>query len=706
MSGHALDARPQLPVARPAQADLIAAIPDAILSTDEHFCITSWNPAAERTYGWTECEALGRSVGDLLWQDADRERRVLSSFLGEGSWVGETTHCRKDGSTVAIRASVRALLDDDGRFAGVVGICEDITDRKAAEAAREAAEQRFTTVVASLDEGILVIGQDERIQTANESAAHILGTTVDHLEGSTLSGTGLALSVEDRDGNPVPAHRWPGLLALRAGTSTEHMELAVTLRDGRRRWLTVNCQPIGGATGVAAVVSFHDVTDRHLAAEDLAWAATHDRLTGLRNRQHLIERIECSLEQVDAPPVAVLFCDLDRFKEINDSLGHEVGDVALVEVAERLRSAVGPSCTLARHGGDEFVVLCAGGGYDDVVAMAERLIDVVSTPITLHAAGSVHQVVIGASVGIAFGSHGDVSTDLIRDADVAMYAAKKGAGSPIAVFDRAMRERAQRRLSTREDLRHAIETGALQVHYQPICRTSDLTVTGYEALVRWDHPTHGWLAPDDFVPLAEESGLVSALGTWVLQAATSQTAAWRASGRHVYVSVNLSARQLTDPELVATVEAALDVAGLDPSALWLELTESALAEDADAAGEVLHRLRSIGVRVAIDDFGTGYSSLARLANFDVSALKIDRSFVASMTSSGTDGAIVKAVVALAHELGLRVVAEGVERCEQLDVLRSLGCDLAQGFLLGRPTSADDPALAVESGSGTPSVALS
>ncbi len=690
----ALDHRPQPPVAPPAQADLIAAIPDAIISTDECFRITSWNPAAERIYGWSAMEAIGCPVGELLWQDPGREYRVLSTFLADGSWVGETRHWRKDGSTVPVQASVRLLRDDDGDVAGSVAICADITERKAAEAARLAAEQRFATVVASLDEGILVIGEDERIQTVNQSAARILGVSVGDLEGTSLATARLDLTVLDEDGNVVPPHEWPGVVALRAGTMSEGMEVVLVRPDGDRRWLSVNCHPLGGA-GVAAVLSFRDVTDEHRAAQDLEWAASHDRLTGLRSRQYLIDHLDRALVDADDLPVAVLFCDLDRFKEINDSLGHEAGDVALVEVARRLRTAIGPHCVLARHGGDEFVAVCTGMHRDAVTEAAERIVEVVTPSIVLDAAGTTHHVSVGASVGIAFGWRGDVSTDLIRDADVAMYSAKKRAGSTVAVFDTAMRTQAQRRLSTREDLRDAIEAGALQVHYQPICRTSDLAVKGFEALVRWDHPEHGWLAPDEFVPLAEESGLVSALGAWVLHTAAAQTAAWRAAGRRVYVSVNLSARQLSDPRLVATVEQALAETGLDPWALWLELTESALAEDADAAGEVLHRLRELGVRVAIDDFGTGYSSLARLATFDVSALKIDRSFVAAMTCGETDGAIVKAVVALAHELDLFVVAEGVERIEQLRALDALGCDSSQGFLLGRPALAGDAAFEVD-----------
>jgi diguanylate cyclase (GGDEF)-like protein len=421
--------------------------------------------------------------------------------------------------------------------------------------------------------------------------------------------------------------------------------------------------------------------------------ALHDSLTGLPNRTLLLDRLEHALARSRRTDraVAVLFVDLDRFKVINDSLGHAAGDDLLQQVGKRYAAAVPASDTVGRFGGDEFVVLCEDmEGEAGAVDMAERLAAVMEQPFMLTDAGA--EVVVSCSIGIALAHGRAVSSDaLVRDADAAMYRAKDEGRNRYALFEPQLHRRMVRRLELERDLRLGLARDELRVAYQPIVRLADGRITGIEALVRWERPGHGLVGAADFVPLAEETGLIVPVGAWVLRAACEQVVAWDRAVDPLGLSVNLSARQLADPSLVGMVEQTLRETGMAPDRLCLEVTESALASDADTAVVALAALKELGVRLAIDDFGTGYATLDYVRRFSMAdELKIDRSFVAGLTDVHVpDAAIVSASIVLANALGFDTVAEGVENAEQLAVLRRLGCQYAQGYWFSRPVAAED-----------------
>jgi diguanylate cyclase (GGDEF)-like protein len=426
-----------------------------------------------------------------------------------------------------------------------------------------------------------------------------------------------------------------------------------------------------------------------LSAEEIAEHATrdalHDSLTGLPNRALMMDRMESALARAaqQSQPLALFYLDLDRFKLINDTLGHSAGDRLLCHVATRLLLSVRPTDTVARLGGDEFTILCEGIGTESAARIvADRIAQAIAEPLLLEDV----EISVTASVGIALSSGVDTDPEqVLRDGDTAMYAAKNRDGG-FVFFNERYRVRDRERLRTESDLRHALERGEIFLDYQPVFTVSTGSVAGVEALARWRHPTRGVLGPDAFIPFAEEAGLISSLGDWILREACRTAEAWRRSAPALELFVNLSPLQLERPGFGGEVTAALELTGLPASALCLELTESALLEE--RASGSLAELVERGIRLAIDDFGTGYSSLVHLRELPVHSLKIDRSFVRGVETGGSDVAIVGAVVALAQALGLTVVAEGVETAVQLERLRGLGCDLAQGYHLAPPLPAE------------------
>jgi len=440
---------------------------------------------------------------------------------------------------------------------------------------------------------------------------------------------------------------------------------------------------------LAAVVAEHlkDIAERERGEDELARRALHDPLTNLANRMLFMDRLSHALAGLDRRPgaVAVLFLDLDRFKVTNDSFGHEVGDQVLSIVAERVRSVLREGDTPSRFGGDEFVVLCENvEGERDAIRIAERMARAVGQPIRFDDG----EVVVTTSMGIALArGSSDYPEGLVRDADAALYRAKEHGRNRYELFDEDMRVRAMRRLKTEDEVRRAIELGELRLHYQPVVRLEDGGIASVEALVRWAHPERGLLEPAGFIPVAEETGLIGPLGRWVLEEACRQLARWRADKPirpDLTIAVNLSPRQLVLPDFEETVRRALSQAGVPGSRLCLEITESVLMETTPSTIDLLHRLRELGVRLAIDDFGTGYSSLGYLKRVQVDALKVDRSFVQGLGADPEDSAIVGAVISLADALGLSAVAEGVETPGQAELLRRLGCPLAQGYFFAPP----------------------
>jgi Amt family ammonium transporter len=473
---------------------------------------------------------------------------------------------------------------------------------------------------------------------------------------------------------------------------TRPREMRLLHREGHEVHVSVIAYIMGDGPNLRIGGFLHDRHEEKAAEEALAHAYLYDSLTGLPNRTLFTYRLSYALAKGKGSPgsVALLVLDLDRFKAINDALGHEVGDEVLVAVSGRLAAANGSAQVIARLGGDEFLVLFAGEGAEaEAEAFSERVLAALSKPIE---AGS-GEVFITASIGIASTSaRVTEATPLLSNADAAMYQAKKRGGGSVEVFGEAMRVRVLERMNTEHSLHRALERSELRLFYQPVVEIKNSRAVGVEALLRWDHPDQGLVTPNRFIPVAEESGLIIPIGAWVLHEACRQLRRWqtkRYGGLQGAVEVNLSARQVDHPAIVATVEDILTDTGLAPSNLTLEITESALMNDAAAALEVLRALKDLGVTLAIDDFGTGYSSLSYLQRFPLDILKIDKTFVDELGTAPEGSEIVSAVINLAHALGLQVIAEGVETECQLEELERLDCDFAQGYLFSRPVPAHE-----------------
>ena len=522
--------------------------------------------------------------------------------------------------------------------------------------------------------------------------------TVLAVNAALRSGEGSSLLPAAVGGSLTAAWRGPGAsrasAALLAGLEdvlsgrAARFEHECETADGR--WWSVRTTPLPGGAG--AVVMQVDVTAMKAAQHQLSAAALHDPLTRLPNRALLRDRLTQSFETArrDGRVVAVVFLDLDRFKQVNDTLGHGTGDAVLVAVAERLASAARGSDTVARVSGDEYVVVCVADDEEQAEGLAQRLVEEVNTDLVVDG----RRIAVTASAGLAVAQPGDAVDDVVQVADEAMYAAKARGGATLVVASDEMRGLLTRRLRTEESVARALAEDRVEVHYQPVVHLADGSVRGVEALVRLREPGGRLVPPVEFIEVAERSGQIVALGASVLRTACAVAAGWTGDLAEATVAVNLSTRQLAQPDVVDTVRASLAASGLPPERLVLEVTESAVVEDAEAALRALSALKSLGVRTAIDDFGTGYSSFLYLKQFPVDFLKIDRSFVSGMLDNPDDAAIVASIVRLGRDVGVTLVAEGVETEEQHRHLTDLGCDDAQGFLFSRPVPAAELAAAV------------
>ncbi len=480
-----------------------------------------------------------------------------------------------------------------------------------------------------------------------------------------------------------PAFAASGLQAAMAAPVHEKGRLIGTLTAGSyaqdRRYSEAEQEALLALAEHASIA----LTDARMV-DDVMHQALHDPLTGLANRALFLDRLERAMAATDRSggPVAVLFLDLDRFKNVNDTFGHAAGDRLLVEVSERLRSNLRPGDTIARFGGDEFAILLEdGGGGESPIAVARRLLEVVGSPVKI----GERTVFVAASIGIAAGTGGE---DLLRNADLAMYRAKSQGQARYAEYEPGMHAEMVERLELETDLRRAVEAGELVLHYQPLVELDQGRVFGVEALVRWQHPRRGLVPPGAFIPVAEESGLIVSIGSWVLRTACRQAAEWQRPHGPLTLSVNLSGVQLEQPELVDEVAEVLRDTGLDPAQLVLEITETVLMSDAAAVAERLGELKRLGVRIAVDDFGTGYSSLQYLRGFPLDILKVAKSFVDGLTGTAEGFPLARAIVDLGDSLELDVVGEGIELSEQRERLIELGCELGQGFLFARPATAE------------------
>ncbi len=582
-------------------------------------------------------------------------------------------------------------------------ICGGLMRREAYDALSQR-EERFRALVQHSSDVVMILRADARIQELGPSTERILGWT------DTVAGT---LSYLER---VHPDDRAHVRRALHRATARPGVELQVPDHrlqhlDGSWRWFLATAIDLRDHPAVdGLVLNVHEISERKAAEAALQHQALHDPLTGLPNRSLLLDRLEVALERSVRDPgsVGVVFLDLDRFKLINDSLGHGIGDELLVEVAARLGALVRPGDTVARFGGDEFVVLLDRIPDESTAQLAtKRLLTAFDEPFRLR--GREHVVTASAGLVVAdrrCGTDERKPEGLLRDADAAMYQAKEHGRDRVERFDGALRDQLLRRVQLAQDLPGAIRRGELHLDYQPLVALDGGGVVGVEALARWTHPEHGPVPPCEFIPVAEEHGLIVPLGRWVLDTALGQLDRWSTGDpalRDLLVSVNLSVGQLTDDDLTSTVAGLLAAHGIAPERLCLELTESTLMAEPDAGRQILGQLRTTGVQLAIDDFGTGYSSLAYLRELPVTSLKIDRSFVTRLGRDPRDARLVAAIIGLAHELDLSVVAEGVETEAQLAELRRRGCDVVQGYHLTRPLppAALERALCRPSGSDRP-----
>ncbi len=467
-------------------------------------------------------------------------------------------------------------------------------------------------------------------------------------------------------------------------------EHRVLHRDGEYRWVLIRGQAVKDENGQAIRIagSLSDITDRKKAEEQLAYDAIHDNLTGLPNRKNLMLRLERALKRKRLTPTynfAVLFIDLDRFKTVNDTLGHHAGDELLQNITEKLCAVVRPNDMVARLGGDEFIVLIDNArDIKQVTTISERILTELQKPV--HIAGQ--DIYSSASIGIVLNSTEDNTPDeIVRDADLAMYRAKVKGKARYEIFDIQMHSGALSALQLEIDLRRAIKNKEFLLYYQPIIEVGTENIAGFEVLIRWNHPTQGIVLPNDFIPLAEETGLILPIGGWVLRESCRQMSEWRKAypaAQNLIVSINLSARQLEQIDLIEQINDILEETGLNPRSIKLEITESVVMNNAEQSVKTMCELRKMGIRVSIDDFGTGYSSLSYLHRFPIDTLKIDRSFVMRIGDGGESSEIVQTIIKLASNLGMDVVAEGVETFEQLDFLRNINCGFVQGYYYSRP----------------------
>ncbi|MGH2793816.1 MAG: putative bifunctional diguanylate cyclase/phosphodiesterase [Actinomycetota bacterium] len=544
-------------------------------------------------------------------------------------------------------------------------------------------EDRFKAIAQNTAELVLILDADGRITYASPSAEQILSGN-----SGGLAGVGF-LSIVDPDDQPRGSAVL-GDIGAHAGKVTT-IELLLRAQDGPPRYFELvwnNLLPNHSIRGI--VVNGRDVTERRVLEEELSRQAFHDPLTNLANRALFRDRVELALARASREdrPIAVMFLDVDNFKTINDSLGHAVGDAILVEVGRRLSASLRPGDTAARLGGDEFALLLEPAGEKDARIVADRLLGALVPPFVARD----KEVGVRASIGIDVVKDGtQTAEEVLRNADVAMYAAKSHGKARYQVFEPSMHAVVVERLEIETDLQHAIERGELFLHYQPIVSLGDGRIVGTEALVRWQHPRRGLIAPGGIIPIAEESGLIVPIGRWVLREACRQAERWRSeSPEHpLTVNVNVSAAEIERPDFVSHVMSVLDETRLDPGLLVIEITESTLMRDPESASALLDPLRRLGIRLAIDDFGTGYSSLSYLSRFPIDVLKIDRSFIVGLASGPEESALARAIVQIARTLKMQTIAEGIEHPEQVTRLLGLGCEMGQGYLLARPASPEE-----------------
>ena len=681
---------------------LIETVPQPIFFKHADGRYLGVNKAWEAFFGIPREQFIGKSVFELYPNNQDLAKKHHAKdrelFDNPGSQSYEAAIVAADGRVHHTIYNKATFNRADGSVAGLIGTITDVTELKETEAALRRSEGRFRDLTELSSDWYWEQDAKFRFTQMSSKIYEISLDAGEHIGKTRWEMPLLGVTPEQWE-----AHK--SLLA-----SHEPFQDFVYQRydtNGNLRIISTSGRPIfdeqGNFTGYRG--TGRDITEQKQVEEKIRHMAHHDALTGLPNRVLLHDRVSQAIAQAqrNREVLAMLFIDLDRFKTVNDSLGHHVGDLLLKTVGQRLETCTRGSDTIARIGGDEFVVLL--GDLDqpeDARHVALKVLDALAEPATID----THELRVTPSIGICAYPHDgtDVET-LMRNADTAMYHAKQMGRNNYQFFTQSMNDAAQERLALENDLRHAVERGEFLLHYQPQLDLKTGRIIGFEALVRWMHPQRGLVGPAQFIPAAEETGLIGQVGEWVLREACSQARAWHHAGHTLQVSVNCSAQQFQRESFVETVGAVLRETGLAASCLDLEITESVIIQHSEAVMARFQALDDMGVRISIDDFGTGYSSLSYLKRFAIHQLKIDQSFVRDISSDPDDAAIVSAIIAIAHSLGLRVVAEGLEAPEQLAFLRSLGCDVAQGYYFSKPVPAEEFGRLLETWNPTPRVAV-
>ena len=667
----------ELKMTRTCLKSLLDSSTDGVHILDLDGNLIEWSPSFIEMLGYSDQEALLLNVKEWdVMHSPEEINTIINTISTSGKMTVETRNRRKDGVLIDVEITTKPIILEDTQY--IYASARDITKRKTMEnelhKLSQAVEQSPVTVVITDLEGTIEYVNTTFEQTTGYTKNEAIGNNLRLLKsGKTSKKTYVEMWAYITHGKI-----WYGELTNKRKDGTEYIE-------------AMKIAPIFQSDGHIShyMAIKEDITEKKQAEEHLQYLANFDPLTGLPNRRQLEHRTDYALKLAkrNNGTFAVMFLDLDHFKDINDSLGHKAGDMLLVEVAKRFVSVVRDEDTVSRLGGDEFVFLLPNSDSKGVVHVVKKLLDALAQSFSFDQ----YELTVTASIGIAvYPSDGTDHQTLSKNADAAMYRAKQNGRNNYCFFTQTMQDHTSRNLQLSNALHNALNRRQLKVVYQPQISSLDGQIIAAEALLRWTHPEFGEISPAEFIPLAEENGLILPIGEWVLRTAVRQAKHWIQSGfKPMGIAVNLSAAQFRHPDLPQLVVKILNEAGLPPEYLDIELTEAVAMHNPDLACAIMDNLHHHGIRMSIDDFGTGYSSLSYLKKFKVHKLKIDKSFVHDIHTDPEDKAIVKAIISMAHELGLKSIAEGVETAEQLNFLREHGCDEIQGYYYSKPLNADD-----------------